>query len=80
MANVTFSHDTASGTHVGASDILGNVRVALSAFGSRLIRARMREADRYVAYHLLALDDATLAELGYDRAELKRKNPVPGTL
>ncbi|MCB1491872.1 MAG: hypothetical protein KDJ77_08750 [Rhodobiaceae bacterium] len=60
--------------------MLGHIRLAFSAFGSRLIRARMREADRHVAYHLLSFDDATLAELGYDREELKKRNPTPNAL
>ncbi|MEM6616389.1 MAG: hypothetical protein AAGA88_02955 [Pseudomonadota bacterium] len=38
----------------------------------RIMAGRMREAERRVAYHMLALDDVTLKELGYDREELSK--------
>ena len=44
-------------------------RNALDAF----IAARERQAGNYVAGALLALDDKTLAEHGYSRAELKAR-------
>ena len=47
MAHVTLTPGTETGTRVGASDVLGHIRLAFSAFGSRLIRARMREADAW---------------------------------
>jgi hypothetical protein len=39
-------------------------------FLKALIASREREARRYVNGYLLSLDDKTLAELGYDRAEI----------
>jgi hypothetical protein len=42
----------------------------------RLIDARMREAQRVVNGYLLTLDDQTLAELGHDRASLRRVGAV----
>ena len=41
-------------------------------FGRRVIEARTREARRHVNAVLLNMDDKTLCELGYDRAELRR--------
>ena len=38
----------------------------------RLLEARMREAQRVVNGYLLTLDDQSLAELGHDRASLRR--------
>jgi hypothetical protein len=38
---------------------------------ARLVAAREAEARRRVNAHLLGLDDATLAALGYDRAVLE---------
>ena len=35
-----------------------------------LVESREREAQRYVNAYLRSLDDKTLAELGYDRAEI----------
>jgi hypothetical protein len=37
-----------------------------------MIAARTRQAERYVAMHLLSFDDKTLEELGYDKADLKK--------
>ncbi len=41
-----------------------------------LVISREREARRYVNAYLRSLDDKTLAELGYDRAELVKSNAV----
>ncbi len=41
-----------------------------------LVVSREREARRYVNAYLRSLDDKTLAELGYDRAELVKSNAV----
>lgn len=38
----------------------------------RLVAARMAEAERTIAAHLLPLDDATLATRGFSRADLLR--------
>lgn len=55
---------------------LGSARTTGKSFLSRaldrLIESRMREAQRAVNGYLLTLDDQTLAELGHDRAALKR--------
>lgn len=76
MADISYTDGVhASGaTKIGA---LGRMRLAMSAFGSRLVKARMQEAERHIAYHLLALDDETLAEMGVDRETLKSKDPMP---
>ncbi|HUG61780.1 MAG TPA: hypothetical protein VMP03_08035 [Methylomirabilota bacterium] len=37
-----------------------------------MLGARQQRARSYVTYFLLALDDAALHELGYDRASLER--------
>lgn len=71
MADITY-------THIPSHGFLSRIRKTFSAIGARIVDARMREAERHVAYHLLALDDRTLGELGFDRAELLRKNPLPG--
>jgi hypothetical protein len=42
----------------------------------RLVESRMREAQRVVNGYLLTLDDQTLAELGHDRAALRRVGAV----
>jgi len=39
-----------------------------------LVVSREREARRYVNGYLLSLDDKTLAELGYDRAEIRNSD------
>jgi len=39
-----------------------------------LVDARMREAERKVTAYLLTMDDRTLADLGYDRAKLVKKD------
>ena len=39
-----------------------------------LVVSREREARRYVNAYLRSLDDKTLAEFGYDRAELVKSN------
>lgn len=44
----------------------------LSRFFSAMVDARMRQAERCVATHLLSFDERTLEELGYDRASLKK--------
>ncbi len=41
-----------------------------------LVASREREARRYVNAYLRSLDDKTLAELGYDRAELVKSNII----
>jgi hypothetical protein len=54
-------------------------RTSRSANGGSLFRrtyeamlgSRERQARRYVNYHLLALDDASLDQLGYDRRTLE---------
>jgi hypothetical protein len=38
-----------------------------------MIRARQRQAERYVAGALLILDDETLARAGYSRKELEKR-------
>lgn len=45
------------------------LRRSLDAF----IKAREREAERYVTRALLGLDDETLALRGYNRKELERR-------
>ncbi|HWK64305.1 MAG TPA: hypothetical protein VNS34_05155 [Rhizobiaceae bacterium] len=47
----------------------GFVRNAVSAF----IKARERQAERYVNGALLMLDDETLRASGYSRAELRKR-------
>jgi len=47
----------------------------LSRIGTRIINARRAQADRAVAAYLLSLDDDTLDTLGYDRDELKARDP-----
>ncbi|MEQ1950402.1 hypothetical protein [Mesorhizobium sp. CN2-181] len=47
----------------------GFFRSALDAF----VRAREKQADRYVAAALLDLDDETLLSYGYNRAELRKR-------
>lgn len=44
-----------------------------SDFGRRLMEARAREARRRVNDILLSMDDKSLSQLGYERAELRRK-------
>ena len=39
-----------------------------------LVESREREARRYVNAYLRSLDDKTLAELGYDRAEIRNSD------
>ncbi len=63
---------------VEASNFWARTKAALAAIGNRIVEARMREAQRQVAYQLLAFDDATLKDLGFDRAELQRMDPAPG--
>ena len=41
-------------------------------FGRKMIAARQKQVNRYVNESLLALDDKTLTDAGYDRATLKR--------
>ena len=41
---------------------------------SNVIAARQRQAERYVTGALLRLDDKTLAEHGYSRAELSKRS------
>lgn len=47
----------------------------LARIGDAMIASRMRQANRVVSGYLLGLDDETLARLGYDRAELQRRDP-----
>jgi len=42
-----------------------------------IVRARSREAERLIAFHLLVLEDEDLAKAGFTREELQRKNPAP---
>lgn len=55
---------------------LPGIRTARKGFFARaldrMVEARMREAQRVVNGYLLTLDDQTLAELGHDRAALRR--------
>jgi len=44
----------------------------LGNFGRKMVAARQKQVNRYVNESLLALDDKTLANAGYDRATLKR--------
>lgn len=44
--------------------------------GTRIVESRKRQADRAVAAYLLSLDDTTLTRLGYDRAEIARRDPA----
>lgn len=43
--------------------------------GEKIMDSRKRQADRAVAAYLLSLDDSTLEQLGYNRAELKARDP-----
>ena len=43
-------------------------------FFKALVVSREREARRYVNGYLLSLDDKTLAELGYNRAEIRNSD------
>ena len=52
-----------------ANNSRGFFRSALDS----LVEARARQANRYVAGALLALDDETLAARGYDRASLRKQ-------
>jgi hypothetical protein len=70
MSATTYQHARDEGLFAG-------VRKALSVVMRRMMESRMRQAERHVAYHLLTMDDRTLAELGYSRADLIKKNPVP---
>ena len=45
----------------------------------RVVDARMRQAQHVVNGYLLTLDDQTLAELGHDRAALRRAGAVART-
>ncbi|WP_108659299.1 hypothetical protein [Acuticoccus kandeliae] len=47
-----------------------------SRLGAGIVASRKRQADRAVAAYLLSLDDETLARLGYDRAEVERRQPA----
>lgn len=47
----------------------GFFRSAFDAF----MKAREKQAERYVATALLGLDDETLRSRGYNRAELKKR-------
>lgn len=42
--------------------------------GRKMIAARQKQVNRYVNDSLLALDDKTLAEAGFDRKTLKRSS------
>lgn len=44
----------------------------LSRFFKAMVDARMRQAERIVAAHLLSFDEQTLKELGYDKHTLRR--------
>lgn len=70
MADITYAP-------VEPSNVWARTKAALAAIGNRIVEARMREAQRQVAYQLLAFDDATLNDLGFDRAELKQMDPAP---
>ena len=52
-----------------ANNSRGFFRSALDS----LVEARARQANRYVAGALLALDDETLAARGYDRQALRKQ-------
>jgi hypothetical protein len=43
-----------------------------SRFFKAMVDARMRQAERIVAVHLLSFDERTLKELGYDRQTLRK--------
>ncbi len=43
-----------------------------SRFYRAMVEARMRQAERMVAAHLLSFDERTLKELGYDRNSLRK--------
>lgn len=73
MAYVSASPDLAIGA--GRSTRKGLFARALD----RVVDARMREAQRVVNGYLLTLDDQTLAELGHDRAALRRVGAVSRT-
>ncbi len=70
MAYVSASPDLSIGTTRSARKGL------FSRALDRLIEARTREAQRVVNGYLLTLDDQTLAELGHDRAALRRVGTV----
>lgn len=59
---------TITSTGLAGSAGRGMFRRALD----RMVTARERQARRYVNGYLLSLDDATLANYGYDRRELER--------
>lgn len=60
--------------------VFGRIGRFFSAVFARMIKAREQEARRQVAFHLLALDDQQLDELGYSRAALQRDARFPTTL
>lgn len=62
--------------HMHSDGPLAGIRRASSRVFNRMVESRMREAERRVAYHLLSLDDRTLADLGYDRATLSRQGTI----
>jgi hypothetical protein len=41
-------------------------------FFNAMVAARTRQAERFVAEHLLSFDEKTLKDLGYDKAELRK--------
>ena len=50
----------------------GTRRGVFSRFFDAMVEARMRQAERVVASHLLSFDEKTLKELGYDRLSLQK--------
>lgn len=65
MAYVTAGPELALGTRTARKGFFARAL-------DRMVEARMREAQRVVNGYLLTLDDQTLAELGHDRAALRR--------
>jgi len=68
-----------------ATTITSGAGLAAGAHGShglmrrvydRMVAGREREARRYVNGYLATLDDAALAELGYDRKSLDASGPA----
>ena len=47
-------------------------RGVFSRFFDAMVEARMRQAERVVAAHLLSFDERTLKELGYDKQSLQK--------
>lgn len=67
---------TFSGTRASPPARLAAVLGSLSRLVARAAAIRPHETDRTVAAYLLSLDDRTLIQLGYNRAEIRRRDGV----